>query len=539
MERREFIRIGALGSAVALTGCEQNECAAERSGAPLPTREFELAEATIETLQNAMETRESTASEIAESYLAWIADVDRGGPEIRAVIELNPDVLSIARSMDAEREQGRSRGPLHGIPVMLKDNIDTADGMHTTAGSLALAGHIARRDSFVALKLREAGAVILGKTNLSEWANFRSTRSTSGWSGRGGLTRNPYALDRNPCGSSSGSAAAVSANLCTVAIGTETDGSILCPSSACGVVGIKPTVGLVSRSGIIPISHTQDTAGPMARTVRDAAVLLSALTATDRRDPASVAGQGRGQADYTRFLDPGGLRGARLGVARNYFGYHGWVDRLIDEAIAAIRDAGAEVVDEVSVDPPRSFGGDEMRVLLYEFKHGLNLYLAGTAPGLPARTLESVIRFNEEHAEKEMPYFGQDRLEQAQQMGPLTEEPYLRALERGRRLAGAEGIDAVLKEHSLDALIAPTAGPPWPTDLVNGDHFIGGSSSAAAVAGYPTITVPAGFVHGLPVGISFIGTAWSEPSLLRFAHAFELATRLRVSPAFRPTVAAG
>jgi amidase len=539
MERREFIRIGALGSAAALTGCEQNECTAERSRATLPTREFELAEATIETLQNAMETRESTASEIAESYLAWIADVDRSGPEIRAVIELNPDVLSIARALDAEREQGRSRGPLHGIPVMLKDNIDTADGMHTTAGSLALAGHIARRDSFVALKLREAGAVILGKTNLSEWANFRSTRSTSGWSGRGGLSRNPYALDRNPCGSSSGSAAAVSANLCTVAIGTETDGSILCPSSACGVVGIKPTVGLVSRSGIIPISHTQDTAGPMARTVRDAAVLLSALTATDPRDPASVAGQGRGQADYTRFLDPGGLRGARLGVARNYFGYHGWVDRLIEEAIAAIRDAGAEVVDEVRVDPPRSFGGDEMQVLLYEFKHGLNLYLAGTAAGLPTRTLESVIRFNEEHAEKEMPYFGQDRLEQAQQKGPLTEELYLRALERGRRLAGAEGIDAVLKEHSLDALIAPTAGPPWPTDLVNGDHFIGGSSSAAAVAGYPTITVPAGFVHGLPVGISFIGTAWSEPSLLRFAHAFELATRLRVPPTFRPTMAAG
>ncbi|ARA92544.1 amidase [Rhodothermaceae bacterium RA] len=539
MDRRDFLTFSALGGALALSGCRADEATEAvppgRRPRPVPVRDFELSEVTIDALQEGMEAGRFTARDVVQHYLDWIADVDRQGPAVNAVIELNPEALEIAAALDEERRASGPRGPLHGIPVLLKDNIDTADRMHTTAGSLALADHVARQDAFVAQRLREAGAVILGKTNLSEWANFRSTRSSSGWSGRGGQTRNPYALDRNPCGSSSGSGAAVAANLCVAALGTETDGSIVCPSNANGIVGIKPTLGLVSRAGIIPIAHSQDTAGPMARTVTDAAIVLGALAGVDPRDPATEAAREHAHVDYTAFLDPDGLRGARIGVARNYFGFHDRVDRLMEAAITTLRQGGAEVIDDVPIETAGQFGGDEYQVLLYEFKHDLNAYLAGIEPSIPYRTLEDLIRFNEEHAAEEMPYFGQEIFLQAQEKGPLTEPAYREALARCKRLAGAEGIDAALQRHNLDALIAPTGGPAWPTDLVNGDHFLGGSSSAAAVAGYPNVTVPAGFVYGLPVGLSFIGTAWSEPTLLRLAYAFEQATMVRRPPRFLPT----
>lgn len=536
MDRREFLRVGAFGGAAALTACGRGGTASDPSfPGSVPT--FELSEIALHDLRAGLSRGDWSAAELVELYFKRIEEVDATGTALRSVIEVNPEALQIARELDRQRAAGQTRGPLHGVPVMLKDNIDTADRMRTSAGSLALVDHIARRDAHVAARLREVGAVILGKTNLSEWANFRSSRSSSGWSGRGGQTRNPHALDRNPCGSSSGSAVAVAASLCAAAIGTETDGSIVCPSSACGVVGLKPTVGLVSRSGVIPISHTQDTPGPMARNVRDLALLLNAIVGADPRDPATAAAEGRALPDYTAVLDPGGLRGARIGIARNYFGFHDRVDALMEEAIAALREGGAEVVDPASVERPESFGEDEFEVLLYEFKHDLNVYLAGTDPALPARTLEALIRFNQENAEREMPWFGQELFEQAQEKGPLTEERYLQARERARRLAGVEGIDAVLRAHRLDALVAPTGGPAWSIDLVNGDHFGGGSSSAAAVAGYPNLTVPAGHLHGLPVGISFMGTAWSEPTLLRLAYAFEQATALRRPPTFRASVA--
>jgi len=419
------------------------------------------------------------------------------------------------------------------VPILLKDNIGTADRMTTTAGSLALEGSIPPRDAFIAARLREAGAVILGKANLSEWANFRSTRSTSGWSGRGGQCANPYALHRNPCGSSSGSGAAVAASLAPIAIGTETDGSIVCPSSACGIVGLKPTVGLWSRSMIIPISHTQDTAGPMARTVRDAAILLGVATGVDGADPATAASAGRSHADYTQFLDPAGLRGARIGVVRARFGFDDRVDRVMEDALTAMREAGAVIVDEVEIPNQQDLGQLEGDVLSYEFKADLNAYLGALGPSAPIRSLEDAIRFNEEHADREMPYFAQEEFIAAQARGPLTEKAYLDAVERTRRLSGPEGIDAAMDAHTLDALVAPTGGPAWVTDWINGDHFSGGSSGTAARAGYPNITVPAGFVMGLPVGISFFGRAWSEPALLRFAFAFEQATRARRPPTFR------
>jgi amidase len=410
---------------------------------------------------------------------------------------------------------------LHGIPILIKDNIDTADRMMTTAGSLALLGSIAARDSVVAERLRAAGAVLLGKTNLSEWANYRSSHSTSGWSGRGGLTRNPYALDRNACGSSSGSGAAVSANLCALAIGTETDGSIVCPASTNGVVGIKPTLGLIPATGIIPIAHSQDTAGPMARTVGDAAILLGALTG----------------ADYTKSLDPNGLRGARIGVARDkFFGFSEETDRVIEAAIAEIRRRGAEIVDPADIPTAGKFDDSESVVLSYEFKNDLNLYLGALGPKAPVHSLAEVIAFNESHRDKEMPYFGQDLMIKAQARGALSSKEYLDALEKDHRLSRTEGIDAVMSKFRLDALVAPTGGPAWCTDLINGDHDPGGSSTPAAVAGYPNINVPAGYAFGLPVGISFFGAANSEALLIKLAYAFEQATRHRRAPKFLPRV---
>jgi amidase len=495
-----------------------------------------LEEATIIELQNKMDSGESTARAIAEMYLERIEQIDKGGPAINAVIELNPDALDIADALDAERTSG-PRGPLHGIPVLLKDNIDTADKMQTTAGSLALQGSIAPEDAWVTQRLREAGAVILGKANLSEWANFRSTRSTSGWSSRGGQTRNPYALDRNPCGSSSGSAAAVAANLCAVSVGTETDGSLICPAQTNSIVTIKPTLGLVSRFGVVPIAHSQDTAGPMARTVADAAILIGALTGVDARDPATEGSHDKALADYTPSLDPDGLRGARIGVARNFFGFDPRVDQIVEACIEAMKRVGAEIVDPADVKAARSFGKSEIEVLLYEFKADLNAYLARLGPGAPVHSLKEIIAFNEQHEDRVMPYFGQERMLLAQEKGPLTDEAYLEALKENHRLARTEGIDATLQEFKLDAIVAPSGGPACLIDWIRGDHHAGGSSSPAAVAGYPNITVPAGYVYGLPVGISFFGGAYQEPTLIRVAYAFEQATRIRRAPQFLPSAA--
>jgi amidase len=477
-----------------------------------------------------------TARSIAEGLLTRIDEIDRRGPAIGSIIELNPDALAIADTRDQERRAGRVRGALHGIPILLKDNIDTADRMRTSAGSLALAESVASRDAFLVERLREAGAVILGKTNLSEWANFRSTHSTSGWSARGGQTKNPYVLDRNPCGSSSGSGAAVSASLAPLAVGTETDGSIVCPASACGIVGIKPTLGLVSRAGVIPIAHSQDTAGPMARTVADAAALLGVLAGVDPRDRATAASRGRSQADYTRFLDPAGLRGARIGVARSYFGFNDAVDRVMNEAVAAMKSAGAIIVDPANIPTKGKFDDSEFEVLLYEFKADLNAYLAGLGSRAPAKSLADLIAFNERNREREMPFFGQEIFVMAQKKGPLTTRAYRLALAKNHRLSRTEGIDAVVAKHRLDAIVAPTGGPAWPTDLLNGDHFTGGSSTMAAVAGYPSVTIPAGSVHGLPVGISFFASAYSEPTLIKLAYALEQTLKARKAPRFLPTV---
>ena len=451
------------------------------------------------------------------------------------MIETNPEALAIAEALDKERKVKGPRGPMHGIPVLIKDNIDTGDRMMTTAGSLAMVGAPAPKDSHVAKKLREAGAVILGKTNLSEWANIRSSHSTSGWSGRGGLTKNPYALDRNPCGSSSGTGAGISANLAAVGIGTETNGSIVCPSSLSGLVGIKPTVGLISRSGIIPISHTQDTSGPMCRTVRDAAILLGALAGVDEEDSATLASRGKSSPDYTKFLDAEGLRGARIGVVRKYFGFNEAVDAMMEQSIDLLKKQGATVVDPAPVESMGKMGDGEEIVLYYELKADLNAYFARRGPSSPMHSLKEVIDFNERMKDKEMPYFGQDFFLKAEEKGPLTTKEYVDALEKNTRLTRAEGIDATMDKFKLDALIAPTAPPAWVTDLVDGDHDDGGSSGLAAIAGYPAITVPAGFIFGLPVGISFFGRAWSEPTLLKIAYGFEQTTKVRKAPGFLPT----
>ncbi|MGD8375203.1 MAG: amidase [Acidobacteriota bacterium] len=541
INRRDFVKAGALGTAaVAVGGCapgggNDDRGKAAASGSVFEDR-FELQEATIDDLQGRMESGELSAQDIARLYLDRIERVNLEGPELHAIIATNPEALDIAGERDRERAEGKVRGPLHGIPIIVKDNLDTADRMATTAGSLALAGTVASEDATVVRRLREAGAVLLGKANLSEWANFRSERSSSGWSGVGGQTRNPYALDRNPCGSSSGSGVATTANLATIAIGTETDGSVVCPSSANGIVGIKPTLGLVSRAGIVPIAHSQDTAGPMARTVRDAAILLGAICGADPRDAITEKEGRNAAADYTTFLDDAGLRGARIGVWRDRFGFHERVDAVLEEALVALMDGGAELIDPVEMESfGRDLGNAEYEVLLYEFKADLDAYLEGRGEDTRYRTLQALIDFNEANRDAEMPYFQQEIFLKAQEKGPLTDEAYREALETCRRLSRVEGIDRLVAEERLDAIVAPTGGPAWTTDLINGDHFGGGSSQAAAVSGYANVTVPAGFVFGLPVGLSFIGPAFSEPALLRLAYAFERATSVRRPPRFLST----
>jgi amidase len=509
MHRRSFLRIAGLSTAALA----------------LPRITF-ADDVPIEELTIADMPRYSSRA-LTEAYLKRIEALDKG--QVNAIIELNPDALAIADAMDRERKAGRVRGPLHGIPVVIKDNVDTADRMATSAGSLALAQNIAKSDAHIVRRMREAGVVLLGKTNLSEWANFRSTHSTSGWSGRGGLTRNPYALNRNCCGSSSGTGAAIAASFAAVGVGTETDGSVVCPSSACGLVGIKPTLGLVSRSGIIPIAHSQDTAGPMARTVTDAAILLGVMTGIDSLD--AMTAKSRAEADYTKFLDPNGLRGARIGVARQYFDINDHAKKVLDAALETLRGLGAVLVDPVEMKTHNQYNDSEFEVLLYEFKTDLNAYLASA--NTPYRTLADLIKFNEENRDREMPYFGQEIFLQAQEKGPLTDAAYKKALAKNHRMSRTEGIDAVMKQHKLDALIAPTGGPVWTTDLVNGDHYTGGYSTASAVSGYPHVTVPAGMAYGLPVGLSFFAGAWSEPALIKYAYAFEQATKARKAPEFR------
>ena len=500
---------------------------------------FELDEMTIAELQQGMASGRYTSRRLVELYLARIEQIDRSGPQLRSVIEVNPDALSIAGSLDAERKAGKVRGPLHGIPIVIKDNIDTADRMATTAGSLALDGSVAPRDAHIVTRLREAGAVIVAKANLSEWANFRSTKSTSGWSARGGQVKNPYVLDRNPCGSSSGTGAAVAANLAAAGVGTETDGSIVCPSAVSALVGIKPTIGLVSRTGIIPISKTQDTAGPMTRTVADAAALLTAMAGADPADPSTKRSQGR-NTDYTKSLDAGALKGARIGVARRrYFGYSPKTDAAIDAAVGVLRAKGAVIVDPADIPTAAQLDACEFEILLYEFKAGLNAYFVSRGTATNVKSLADLIAFNTREAGRELPYFGQEILEMAEKKGPLTSPAYLKALATCRTRSRSGGIDAVLQKHRLDAIVAPTGSPAWPIDLVNGDHFLGASSTPASVAGYPSITVPAGYVQELPVGLTFIGTAWTDARLIALAYAYEQATKHRRPPKFIPTLGAG
>ena len=528
MDRRKFVKLGTGAAAVAAVATSSPASAGAATGAPA------ILEAGVMEQQAAMAAGKLSASALVTQYLARIAAIDKRGPTLNAVIELNPDALDIARALDRERAAGKLRGPLHGIPVLLKDNIATGDKMSTSAGSLALAGVRASRDAFVAAQLRAAGAVILGKTNLSEWANMRSTHSISGWSGRGGLTKNPYALDRNTSGSSSGSGAAIAASLATLAVGTETDGSIVSPASTCGLVGIKPTLGLVSRSGIIPIAAAQDTAGPMTRSVSDAALMLAAMVGADPQDGITSAAGQRG-ADYAKALTRGGLRGKRIGVARNFFGSADGVDAVIEQALKVLTAQGAVLVD-VKVPNTDKYNDSETEVLLYEFKPGLAAYLKEYAPHAPIRNMADLIAFNQKNSERELRFFGQEHLLKAEEKGALSDKAYLDALANNRRYAREEGIDQILKEQRLDALVAPTGGVAWLTDFINGDHYGGSFSSPAAVAGYPHITVPAGFVFGLPVGLSFVGTAFTEAALIGMAYDYEQASNQRRAPAFPRSV---
>jgi amidase len=491
-------------------------------------------EHTISELQQKMSTGELTSLEITQSYLERIHNLDQ---KVNSVIELNPDAESIAAERDTERTSGRLRGPLHGIPILIKDNIDTHDKMQTTAGSLALEGNIAPRDAFIVKQLRKAGAIVLGKTNLSEWANFRGKRSVSGWSSRGGLTRNPYALDRSACGSSSGSGAAVAANFCSAAIGTETDGSIICPSQTNSIVGIKPTLGLLSRSGIIPIAHSQDTAGPMARTVADAALLLGALTGVDKNDSATASSTKRALKDYTKFLDKDGLKGARIGVARNMCGTDKRILELFDQSIVVMKSLGAIIVDPANLPNFDKFGKTEVEVLHYEFKADLNKYLKSASAKARVKNMGDVIKFNEENKARVMPYFGQEHMLTAQEKEGLSDKKYREALAKNHLLTRKNGIDAAMKKYRLDAIIVPSGGPAWMIDLANGDaiNWDMESTSPAAVAGYPHITVPMGYIFGLPVGLSFFAKAWQEPTLIKLAYAFEQATKARVEPEFLNT----
>lgn len=492
---------------------------------------FAFEEATIAQLQARMASGVLDSQRLTRAYLDRIAALDDSGPMLNAVIELNPDALHEAAALDVERKAGKVRGPLHGIPVLLKDNIDAVP-MVNSAGSLALATHRPRQDAPLVTRLRASGAVILGKTNLSEWANFRSSRGTSGWSGRGGQTRNPYALDRTPCGSSAGTGAAIAANLAAVGVGTETNGSILCPSAVAGLVGLKPTVGLVSRSGIIPISASMDTAGPMARSVADAALMLQALASADDADPATRAGNRRVD-DYAAALKPGALKGARIGVLRESMGYQPDVDAAFERALQAMRDAGATLVD-TKIPTAGQWNGDSLNVMLYEFKDGLNRYLVGS--GAPVKSLADIMAFNTEHADREMAFFGQEAMTLAQTKGPLTDPEYIASRDKAKRLAGQEGLDAALKAQQLDALVAPTTSPAWAIDPVNGDHFLGSGYGVAAVAGTPSLTVPMGEAHGLPVGMVFMGPAWSEARLIGLAYDYEQASRARKPPRFLPTI---
>jgi len=539
LSRRAFVATSAL---LAATKLDKTKAERRPNDTPriTPPAAAPLDDLTITDLQAGLTSGQYTARSLVEQYLARIDSLDRKGPTLNHVLETNPDALTLADQRDAERKSGKPVGPLHGIPILIKDNIDTADRMHTSAGSLALATSTPPRDSWVAERLRAAGAVILGKTNLSEWANIRSTHSSSGWSGRGGQGKNPYALDRNTSGSSSGSGGAVAASYCAAAIGSETYGSVTSPSAACGLVGIKPTVGLIGRSGIIPTSHSQDTAGPMARTVRDVALMLGALTGVDPRDAATNASAGKSYTDYTRFLNANGLRGARIGVVRETFmGYSPKTDKLMEQAIDVIKQAGATVVDPANLPGVAKIGDAELEVLLYELKADMNAYLESLGPNAPQKTLADLIRFNDEHASEEMPYFGQELFIEAQKKGPLTDSRYKTARAKCLRLARTEGIDDVMSKHKLDALIAPTQGPVWLIDLVNGDGGGGGSfTQPAAVAGYPHITVPMGLVQGLPVGISFVARAWSEPTLLKLAYAYEQASKARRPPTFAQTAVA-
>ena len=521
IDRREFLQKSALAGTALFIGTRN------MFGA---SADINLEEVTVSGLQAAMSSGQTTARKVTQGYLARIAEFDN---KLNSIIELNPDALAIADRCDAERKAGKSRGPLHGIPVLLKDNVDTADKMHTTAGSLALLdAPTPKQDAFLVKQLRDAGAVIIGKTNLSEWANFRSTKSSSGWSGRGGQTHNPYILDRNPCGSSSGSGSAIAANLAAIAVGTETDGSIICPSATCGIVGIKPTLGLVSRTGVIPIAHSQDTAGPMTRTVADATVLLSILCGTDPNDPITDARRKFGQPDYTKFLDKDGMKGMRIGVGRQYFGRNDKVDKLIEPHLQVLKDGGATLID-VTFPKLQSFGDAEYEVLLYEFKEDLNKYLAGR--GGANKSLRDLIEFNEKNADKEMPYFGQEIFLQAQEKGDLNDRAYRIALLQSKLMTQEQGIDSVIDKDKLDAIVAPSGGAAWLTDLIGGDCGVFESSSLSAVAGYPNITVPAGYIQGLPAGISFFGRAFTEPTLIKIAYAFEQATKLRKAPKYLPT----